>query len=743
MAQSQAGQLGIADPLRLPFLRAAFLLLEEDGPGKTAAGGSSKRAKSNIDSASVAAGMRQLVSQMSAEERAAAKLRTARALLHEFDRLLSAGGEPPGTAFDPERLKRRPAQVQDDGAPRVGLISMPWMSPALPSIQLATLQSALRSKGMEADVHELFVDYAADIGLNLYNQLGNLLGYLPEWIFSRHYYGAETGDRLEEMFAQDPLSEIPWQGAGNTILRALEPVTARYLDRTMEETDWSRYDIVGFSLTISQLGASMALARLLKKKHPRMVIVFGGSQCAGEMGRAILGTCPYVDYAVHMEGEAILPELVRRIRAEGRLSGPMPGMSLRQPDGAVAAGPAGDLYPASERLPLDYDAYFHRLERLNLHGKMKPWIPFEGSRGCWWGQKSQCTFCGLHEIMKFRAWEAEPVLEELERLEQRYGVGRFYAMDLILPREYMRTLLPEVARRGHNWMFFWEIKSNVKRQEAETLAKAGVRWVQPGIESLDDDLLALMKKGVSALQNVQLLKWCEELSIFCGWNLLSGLPGEKQASYDRMAAMIPKLHHLRPPSGGGRFQLHRFSPYFDHPEQFGIRWTGAHPMYRYTFPLPQEEVDRLVYLHDFERLEGTQVDDSAVEAALRVWRSAYARGAKLTLTVLPDGSSQIRDTRRKGQPKRIALTAEETRLYLQMDAAVSRKSLGRAGAIADRWIGLEIALEVNGKVLALATCRNRPRHAEAPDWLHYAPPSGFVPLDSIQTADQPIMKGST
>lgn len=393
------------------------------------------------------------------------------------------------------------------------------------------------------------------------------------------------------------------------------------------------------------------------------------------------------------------------------------------------SGPQAGLYrETSERLPLSYDAYFQRLIRLGLVDKMKPWLPFEGSRGCWYGQKVQCTFCGLHEIMEFRAWEADGVLAELERLYARYGIGRFYAMDLILPRDYLHTLLPEVARRGHDWIFFWEIKSNVRREELETLAAAGVRWVQPGIESLDADLLRLMKKGVSPFQNLQLLKWSRELGIFCGWNLLFGLPGETADSYWRMAEIIPRLHHLQPPSGGGRFQLHRFSPYFDHPEEYGIRWTGAHPMFRYAFPVAKADLDELVYLHEFDLVAGAPVDSGPTEAAVLAWRQASQRGAALWIEVRADGSGRIADTRHAGPPGRVhELDPHETALYLFLDAGskdsqieasfrsafpAAAAELERRGGIASRlesWLRDGLVLAVDGRIVALATQAARKR----------------------------------
>ncbi len=657
------------------------------------------------------------------------RLELAQALLRAIDRRMAGTGELPGERPDLARLEAAPVSgVNGGGGPRVGLVSLPWMSPAMPSIQLATLASALAAEGIESDVHELYVDFAARIGLNLFNHLGNLLGFFPEWVFSRHYYGPEHGDDLAAMLERRPLEGLPWPELEAVIPDALDVVTADYLDRLFTEVDWSRYDVIGCSLTISQLGSSMAFARRLKLAHPEVRVVFGGSQCAGIMGRTILKVCPFVDVVVHVEGEVVLPELVRRLRAGAPLA-ELAGVRGRLAGAAgegseIARGAPGELYrPNGQKLPLGYDFFFLRLQRLGLLEKVNPWLPFESSRGCWYGQKSQCTFCGLHEIMEFRAWDADLVLAELERLRDHYGIGRFYSMDLILPREYLRTLLPTIVERGHDWMFFYEIKSNVRREEVKLLAESGIRWVQPGIESLDAEQLKLMRKGVSPLQNVMLLKWCEEFRIFCGWNLLHGLPGETNACYRRMEALIPKILHLRPPTGGGQFQLHRFSPYFDHPEHYGIRWKGAHEMFRYAFPIPQADLDDLVYLHEFELVDETAeaLDVGPLIAATSRWRRAYREGASLRQYRGPDGASTIEDRRRTDASAVVhALDADETLLYDFLDGGVGQSSLeagfakawpaaarrlGRRGGLApvlERWLAADLVLAIDGRLASLA-----------------------------------------
>ncbi|HEX6372894.1 MAG TPA: RiPP maturation radical SAM C-methyltransferase [Longimicrobium sp.] len=724
-----------ADPFRLRFLHALFELADEEHDGRRGLPRADEGSVADGEVAHLTASLRSHLQGLSPPGLRRLRTELARSFLVEVDRRLAADGAPPGERVRLDLMAAAMAcEPAEPAGARVALVSLPWMSPAMPSIQLATLAAALRAEDIAVDVHELYVDYAARIGLNLYNDLCNLLGYLPEWVFTRHYYRAEQGDDLSGMLAERPLDQIPWPELGDVILRALDPVTEEYLDDMLAGTDWSHYDVVGCSLTISQLGASMAFVRRLKQRHPRVRVVFGGSQCAGPMGRAILAICPYVDVVVHIEGELVLAEIVRRLRAGASLQG-LRGVSHRGPAGDdLVTGPPGELFrPGKTLLPLCYDAYFLRLGRLGLLDKLNPWLPFEGSRGCWYGQKNQCTFCGLHEIMEFRVREADLVLAELERLHARYGIGRFYSMDLILPRDFFQTLLPAIARSHPDWMIFYEVKANMRREEVELLAAAGVRWIQPGIESLDTELLRLMKKGVSSLQNIQLLKWCRELGIFCGWNLLSGLPGESQEAYARLAELIPKLFHLKPPSGGGRFQLHRFSPYFDHPADYGIRWTGAHPMYRHAFPVPPEVLNDLVYLHDFTLESGAAVDSSAVEAAVRAWHGAERAGASLHIHVRPDGSSVIVDSRTIGAPvRRHRLGTAATELYLFLDAGVGERTLADAFSRAHpraaeqlakrgglepllvRWLEHALVLAIDGKLVSLALYPSRPR-AAAPE----------------------------
>src|SRR5262249_22454474 len=155
----------------------------------------------------------------------------------------------------------------------------------------------------------------------------------------------------------------------------------------------------------------------------------------------------------------------------------------------------------------------------------------------WFGAKSHCKFCGLNgNTMTFRRKSPDRVIQELSTLADRYGIRTVMMADNILDMGYFKDLMPRL--KGHNFELFYEIKPNLKRQHLRSLWEAGVAAVQPGIESLDSSVLALMAKGCTTLQNVQVLRWCHELGIRTFWSILYGFPGETSAAYGAMAALI-------------------------------------------------------------------------------------------------------------------------------------------------------------------------------------------------------------
>ena len=72
-------------------------------------------------------------------------------------------------------------------------------------------------------------------------------------------------------------------------------------------------------------------------------------------------------------------------------------------------------------------------------------LSFESSRGCWWGEKHHCTFCGLNRLeMAFNQKSSPRVVAEVRTLWERFHL-KLFATDTILSRTHLRDVMPELA----------------------------------------------------------------------------------------------------------------------------------------------------------------------------------------------------------------------------------------------------------------------------------------------------------
>ena len=348
------------------------------------------------------------------------------------------------------------------------------------------------------------------------------------------------------------------------------------------------------------------------------------------MGAALLRAFSWIDVVVRGEAELVLPGLVRDLLAQGPIR-PQPGFCYREHGTEVIVPEAGAAMVPMDELPTpNYDEYFERLAKTSVAAELSPdvQIPYEASRGCWWGAKSACTFCGLNgSSMQPRRKSPTRVVEELAALASRYGRLDFCLADTILHQDHLRDALPGLRDLGLDLRIFCEIKANLTRAQVRSLRDAGVDHIQPGIESLSDAILKLMGKGTTPLQNVRLLKWCAEYGVAVTWNLLYGLPGEPPEEYARMADVLPSLSHLTPPRLVPLY-LDRFSPYFERPAQFGLTITGVPDHYAVVYPVEETALGDLAHWFTHAYADGRDPEQyiGPVRRVIDEWNAGAALG---------------------------------------------------------------------------------------------------------------------
>lgn len=540
----------------------------------------------------------------------------------------------------------------------VVLVSMPFMDAHRPSIQLGLLKSLAAGCGFPVRTLHANLDLAVRIGMESYELLcqhrGSMVG---DWLFSLEAFPGTAPDPDARMI--DDLSrQLSHLGASpeevrDKLVRIRNVDVPAYLDELVDTFPWEGAAVVGFSCTFQQNAASFALVRRLKQRHPHIVTVFGGANFDDEMGPELVRAVDCIDVAVIGEADEAFPRLLSAL-ASGNGLDAVPGLARRL-DGHVTVTPPAPPTVRLDDLPApDYAEYFEHAEDLGILprvGHRNVWLPIETARGCWWGAKHHCTFCGLNRTtMSFRPKSPERVLDELISQAKRYRSFEFEAVDNIMDMTYLTKLFPVLIDNETGYEIFYEVKANLKRDQLKLMAQAGVTRIQPGIESLSSNVLRLMRKGVRAIQNVNCLRWAQYYDIQADWNLLWGFPGETEQDYKDQETVIPHLLHLRPPSSASRVWLERFSPLFTEHETFRLRHRRPERSYSYVYP-PSVDLERVAYFFDYE-LEGGLPDSTyaGVRRAAEDWSDAWQADQPPVLKYWSaPGFIQIYDERRRGQ----------------------------------------------------------------------------------------------
>lgn len=517
-------------------------------------------------------------------------------------------------------------------------VCMPFADVGKPSLALSLLQGTLARGNVRSDVLYPSLSFASLIGRPLYHYIAgghpSIQLLLGEWLFSgdldpgtlkreAEYLYNLLGPALSPRTTVGRRSLTPKQLVAE--LRAVRQHVSPYLDRIARDILRRQPRVVGFTSAFQQHVASLCLARRLKAALPEASIVFGGANCESSMGLETIRQFPFVDAVVSGEGDGVVFQLITRLLS-GDSCADLPGVVCRETAWTMLqlnnAPPVADL----DTLPIpDYGSYFAQRASHFKEIRSPAAIPFETSRGCWWGEKHHCTFCGLNGgNMAFRSKSTRRALLELDELSARHPGLLLCAADNILDMRYFGEFNEALAARNVQLQLFFETKANLSREQVRRLSAAGIKSIQPGIESLSDAVLRSMRKGTTALQNIQLLRWCREFGVTASWSILHGFPGERRGDYEDMARLLPKLTHLDAPLGCSRLRLDRFSPNFMEPETHGFRNVEPARAYSLIYSCDSSSLMRLAYFFEFQYLENCESSLSidGVADAVANWREA-------------------------------------------------------------------------------------------------------------------------
>lgn len=514
--------------------------------------------------------------------------------------------------------------------PDVVLLQMPYVAIQRPSIALSILKAALEREQVSCQVVYPNIWWADEIGMSTYEAVASTQNddLVGDWIFAGAAFPDHPSEALDffELVNLDVTRVMYGDTAAELFVRCREQAPA-FIERAARRILELRPRVVGCTSMFAQNCASLAVLRKLKEIQPDLVTILGGANCDTPMGQVLHRNFGWLDYVMTGEADLSFGPFCRELLQGSQAPVPPPGMIGPGDRPLTRAITRATTFKLDEVPTPDFDDYFETLNGSPLGAHVHPGLVVESSRGCWWGQVHHCTFCGLNANgMNFRARSAEAAQAEFASVADRYGVTQFLVADNIIDTRHFKTLLPRLQADPRDYTLFYETKSNLKREQLDLLMQAGVIWIQPGFESLHDEILTLIDKGTTAAINVQTLKWSREKGMRLSWNILSGFPHEKDEWYAEMAEWVPSIIHLQPPQGVLKFRYDRYSPYHMNPDKYGVRIV-PNRRYSLVYPLAAAELADLAYFFEDERdlsgpisVSGAQVEEKKQALQARTQR---------------------------------------------------------------------------------------------------------------------------
>lgn len=477
--------------------------------------------------------------------------------------------------------------VQIPSKLHVALVAMPWQLFNRPSIQLASLKAYLEENTdfVKVDTFHPYLEVAHVLGGEVYHWISQNV-----WVCEALYSAILFPEQLD---TSRKMIEKALRKADKSIAFEFDDVVfalQKQLDNWIQSNDWQYFDLVGFSVCFNQLLSSLTAAKALKKKHPDILVVFGGSTCAPDVASALLENFCQIDYVICGEGEKPLVNLCEFLTGKtGCLAS-----EIKCADGknnSQVQKEIGQIDNLS-KLPLpEFQNYFDEMRSIFKGEPFIPELPIEFSRGCWWGK---CTFCNLNlQWCGYRFKKAEQVLSEIVTLSEKYGCLDFNFTDNVLPVRDSVIFFEKLAKYKRDFRIFAEIRIPQNPDHLSVYRKGGLDTVQVGIEALSNSLLDRMQKGNSVIENIAVMKNCLCCGIKLEGNLITEFPGSTQ---DEVDETLDNLDYVLPfsPLSTAAFFLGLGSPVDQDSKQFGVRAVVHHPQNAKLFP--KEILKKMVLL---------------------------------------------------------------------------------------------------------------------------------------------------
>lgn len=289
-------------------------------------------------------------------------------------------------------------------------------------------------------------------------------------------------------------------------------VVKNYSSFTTEKAidDLPKAAIYGITITSMELLQANRFAEKIKDKYKYCDVVIGGP---GTIDTRYQVDLRYIDSVCEGEGEKAILEMVKDWK-KGELNGIYWGKPVSNLDKLPL--------PARHLVPYQGGNIFAYNKTYNGHGS----VTILTSRGC----PFSCSFCSAPQLnRKVRFRDPALIREEILHVIANYGIKQFrFSDDMFTANE---KHVYAICEKIKDLDIAWRVSIRPKPLSQDLLfamADAGCKEASIGVESFDNNVLAMLDKGTTALDNGNALKMCEKAGIKTRVLFMIRTPGQSE-----------------------------------------------------------------------------------------------------------------------------------------------------------------------------------------------------------------------
>lgn len=173
-------------------------------------------------------------------------------------------------------------------------------------------------------------------------------------------------------------------------------------------------------------------------------------------------------------------------------------------------------------------------------------LNIQTSRGC----PNRCSYCynHLYNKRKWRAFSVDKTLKMIKKAVEEYGARNLYIIDddFFVDIKRVEEISKGIIKEG--WDITWEsqginVKSGIRMSDEflSLIEKAGCRKVHFGIESGSQDILDMVRKGITLSQIREVAKKFKKYNIICQYNFMAGFPTETDDDLKKTVDLVFEL----------------------------------------------------------------------------------------------------------------------------------------------------------------------------------------------------------